>query len=361
MAFVTSPNCDYIYYPPKNARMTFKMDGRLGDDDPLQWPQPYIPDQCHLPCIPRQTDNNSLGILFHKIVEQDFHHLLDTSLSGLGYLSHRLIIRLRQFIQRMIEPHFARWITQHDSLPDNYKATRVSLFPHLYTLIHRSMRHLDSLPLMITQVFFVFAELQRYLLEYIACKDYMDIYKPRMDGTLPRAVSIADVIGAFVVGPDEADSFVRAGIPVWFIREAKFAGAVRVDALVEPRMAADHLCMMDAYHLHRVSYSGPGTHINKYRVFAEYSRSYLTRSSNGLSLFDSQPSTPSPAIASSSSVLPASSLSLAPPSPTPTSAALSLTSCRAPWTAPSKRNVPKSNKQRGAPCKSCHEYSEGQY
>ena len=40
--FILSPNMDYIPEPVVNARVSFKYNSRMGDDDPLLWPQPYI-------------------------------------------------------------------------------------------------------------------------------------------------------------------------------------------------------------------------------------------------------------------------------------------------------------------------------
>ena len=69
--FVTSPNMDVIYYPPRNAQMTFKQNMRYGDDNPLQWPQPFLSDQPHLACISREPDQphgNIWDLLHHTQV-----------------------------------------------------------------------------------------------------------------------------------------------------------------------------------------------------------------------------------------------------------------------------------------------------
>ena len=57
---VTSPNANTIFNPPLggDCSLFLRTNLRFGDDDPLQWPQPWVPEYPHLPCIslvPRQT------------------------------------------------------------------------------------------------------------------------------------------------------------------------------------------------------------------------------------------------------------------------------------------------------------------
>jgi hypothetical protein len=95
--FVTSPNKKHIYAPPASKRMTFKTDYRLGEHDPLLWPQPYLEPQCHLACIPRRVEvfeestRPIFKILFHQVGSPDFWPLANGPISGLGFLQpHRL-------------------------------------------------------------------------------------------------------------------------------------------------------------------------------------------------------------------------------------------------------------------------------
>lgn len=266
---------DHVYNPPKNARMTFKQNMRLGDDDCLQWPQPWVPDCPHYACIPRNlpaaTDGSQNYILFYNMQETDFEPLVAGPVLGLGHLRPKLMDALMSFIHEAIQPHFASWSLSSEP-------HKTPIFANLYALICRGVVHLEKLPLKRLQVLFLFSEFQRYLLEYVALKAYMEIYKPRMDGTECRATQVDNIIGAFVQSPEHAAAFVRAGLPVWLIRPVEFAGTVRVDMLVEPIMAQGQLCLDDAYDRFPVFFAGAANDINKYRTFAEYSRSYLTYS-----------------------------------------------------------------------------------
>lgn len=273
--FVTSPNMDCVYNPPKNRRMTFKLDMRLGDDDCLQWPQPWTQDCPHYACIPRNEPKLSKSspqyVLFYKPRDCDFELVQAGPVSGLGRLSSGILELVQSFMEQTVRPHFRRYTLSSDK-------DKTPIFANLYTLIRRAIVHLQWLLLTRTQVLFLFAELQRYLLEYVACKDYMEVYKLRMDGVACPGTQVDNVIGAFVQSVEHAEAFVLAGLPVWLVRPVEFASTVRVDAVVEPILARDRLCLDDAYHLFPVSFIGAATDINKYRTFADYSRSYLTYS-----------------------------------------------------------------------------------
>ena len=84
---VTSPNANTIFNPPLGGdhSLFLRTNLRFGDDNPLQWPQPWVPDYPHLPCIP----------LVHTQCEQssmmqmpDHHDFVadDGSLTGVGKL-----------------------------------------------------------------------------------------------------------------------------------------------------------------------------------------------------------------------------------------------------------------------------------
>ncbi|KAK7436456.1 hypothetical protein VKT23_019169 [Stygiomarasmius scandens] len=52
--FVTSPNCTVLPRPPFGSTRDLyrRADARYGEDDPLQWPQPYNHNYQYLTCIP---------------------------------------------------------------------------------------------------------------------------------------------------------------------------------------------------------------------------------------------------------------------------------------------------------------------
>jgi len=128
------------------------------------------------------------------------------------------------------------------------------IFGDLLVFIKRTLVSLESLPMTERQALFLFAEIQRYMLEFSAGYRYLTIYKPRMVNVLPASTRVEALVGAFVFTLADADNFVRAGIPVWLIRPAALAGTVRVEKLVDLIEPRDRLCLVDAYDAYPVCY-----------------------------------------------------------------------------------------------------------
>ena len=252
--------------------MTFKKDYRLGEHDPLLWLQPYLEPQCHLACIPRCVEifeeslRPSFKILFHRVGLADFWPLIGP-ISGLGFLSGEKIASLKKL------GNIFQW--QFDTLDANV-APSTPLLRDLLVFIRRTLISLESLPMMRCQCLFLFAEIQRYMLEYCAAFRYLTIYKARMLNVLPASTTVEDLVGAFVFTLADADNFIQAGIPIWLTRPAALTGTIFVQelvALVEPR---DELCLDDAYDTYPVSYEGSPVSMDRYKVFARYSATFLS-------------------------------------------------------------------------------------
>ena len=249
------------------------MDYRLGEHDQLLWPQPYLEPQCHLACIPRRQevyDESSrplFSILFHPVGFRDFWPLEGGPISGLGFLSGAKMASLKKL------GHFLE--KQLETLDPNIAASTPTL-NDLLVFIRRTLISLESLPMTRRQTLFLFAEIQRYMLEYSAAYRYLTIYKPRMLDVLPSSTAVEDLIGAFVFNLADADNFLQAGIPVWLIRPAVLAGTVRVHKLVELIEPRDRLCLVDAYDTYPVCYEGPPVNMDRYKTFARYSATFLT-------------------------------------------------------------------------------------
>ena len=296
--FVTTPNADVIYAPPANGRMTYKHDYRLGQHDPLLWPQPFLADYCHLAAIPRAPetldDNVFMHVLFHKATVDDFAPETSCTLSGLGGLSWRPLGRLNKVAEKLKE--MAKTYQNDDALP---KKT-LCCFDSLMTSITLSLQALESLPMTRRQTLFVFSEVQRFMLEFIAVHDYMYIFTPRFLNPEPPS-ELAKVVGAFVNSVKDCDLFFRAGIPVWLVRPAAMAGTIRVDSLVELADPRDYLCLDDASIRFAVSFDGSPTDPRKHETFAKYSHNFLRYSDPFKSPPTLEAIRPPPNVATSSS------------------------------------------------------------
>jgi hypothetical protein len=93
---------------------------------------------------------------------------------------------------------------------------------------------------------------------------------------LPSSTIVEDLIGAFVFNLADADNFVRAGIPVWLIQPAALAGTIRVHKLVKVIEPRDRLCLVDAYVTYPVFYDSPPVDMDRYKMFARYSATFLS-------------------------------------------------------------------------------------
>ena len=110
-------------------------------------------------------------------------------------------------------------------------------------LLHASnrIRHLKTT---FTQMVFGITKFQHCYLELLGLLDYLEIYKPRMDGILPAATTVANCFGAFTHVPNVVQDFFTAGLPVWFtqpLRPGQFPHNVL--NMVAPFEPAEFLCI----------------------------------------------------------------------------------------------------------------------
>ena len=86
-------------------------------------------------------------------------------------------------------------------------------------------------------------EFQCLYLELYALLDYLEIYKPCMDGHQPPATTVTNCIGAFTNMPHITQYFHRAGLHIWFLQPGK-TGPFPYNALsvISPLDPTDSLC-----------------------------------------------------------------------------------------------------------------------
>lgn len=104
-----------------------------------------------------------------------------------------------------------------------------------------TFNRLQSLPATWHDTCFTLTELQRYFLELVGLLDYMEVYKPQMDGSHPAPTSVASTVGCFTVKPRVAEEFLAAGLPVWYMRPHKPGFTNNVLTVVEPLVYSDQL------------------------------------------------------------------------------------------------------------------------
>ena len=157
---------------------------------------------------------------------------------------------------------------------------------------------------------FVVRDLQRLWLEIWAILDYMEIYKPCMDGhTSPG--DVADTVGTITTSIRVAQDMFLAGLPCWLIRPSNAFRDEKISAIGQIFHPKDYVNLEPHRFNYPVIFKGVATDLQKYRAMEAFACNFLCSrdpfalSSTPLSLAGaSQPSTSStPAVASQPSTL----------------------------------------------------------
>jgi len=142
-------------------------------------------------------------------------------------------------------------------------------------LLHAS-NHIRHLKTTFTQMVFGVTEFQHCYLELLGLLDYLEIYKPRMDGILPAATTVANCFGAFTHAPNVVQDFFTAGLPVWFtqpLRPGQFPHNVL--NMVAPFEPAKFLYIDQPNPPSPIIYDGPSNVYKKHNALHRFSRTWL--------------------------------------------------------------------------------------
>jgi len=269
----TTPNQTQIYLPSMQKKVEVKLraDIRYGSDDPTLWPQPWVEMHCHLGAIPRKPDdlNDPLSIMWWDPTGDDFESFGGSIVGGLGELSGSKISSLRKMMSSL------------ESRVEDHKHAFPMPNKHLLLLV-RAMQdaftRLDSLKTSFIEMRIGVTEFQRNYLELCGCLDYMEIYKPRMDGERPPAESVVNCMGAITNVPRIVQDFYTAGLPVWFFRASTvWDSPVKCNILkiVTPIDPANVLCLSEHYPAFPAIFYGNANDPKKHSAFYNYSRMWL--------------------------------------------------------------------------------------
>src|SRR5712664_512045 len=141
-----------------------------------------------------------------------------------------------------------------------------------------SFSRLGSLKTTFTEMRIGVTEFQRYYLEIYGCLDYLEIYKPRMDGTRPAAESVANCMGSITNIPCIVQDFKTAGLPVWFLRPSTFWDSptrCNILEIVAPIDPADVLCLSEHYPPFPRIFYGALNDSKRHDAFYTHSRMWL--------------------------------------------------------------------------------------
>ncbi|PPR05895.1 hypothetical protein CVT24_006643 [Panaeolus cyanescens] len=228
----TTPNETFIPLPVLGEReVHVRKDYRYGPDDHTLWPQPYSSLAPHLAAIPRKPSdpNHPLAPLWLDPQPSDFLPTSQGTIStGLGRIDPDFLAKI-EALAGLLTQRFNAYV---QSLSKDKQPNLV--VSSLHRIAGYVRQRLASLPTTWHQIRFTVTEVQRLLLELHGCLDYIEIYKPQIDGTRPSpsTPSTLPTIGAFTSNVRVVEEFSAIGIPVWLIR-AKEGQAFGSNVLAE--------------------------------------------------------------------------------------------------------------------------------
>ncbi|KAJ8073869.1 hypothetical protein PM082_012147 [Marasmius tenuissimus] len=257
--FVTSPNSLDVYQPLFGPREVYmRQDYRFGAEDPLQYPQNFIPDRCHWAAIPRQPPSPTYAKAkwWKSLPPEAFVHESDSAIKGLGRWAKENVAPYEEDCTLLHER-----VQKYCSSRESSKVNR--LIPALNGQLERTLRHLLTMPLPLHRARQLWSFFQRWYLELYGALDWVELYLPVMNSLSPPSEETRSrasmAMGAFLTTVKDCEFFFCAGIPFWFIRASEHHPLVRVDEQVIPVTPQSLGICMDniASHTKEVVYTGP--------------------------------------------------------------------------------------------------------
>ena len=168
-----------------------------------------------------------------------------------------------------------------ESRIDDYKRTSPKPNDFLLSIV-KAMQdaciRLGSLKTTFTEMRFGVTEIQRHYLEVRGLLDYLELYKPRMDGQRPAADTVANCVGIFTNIAHIAQDFHTAGLPVWLLRPKKVWESplnYNIVEIVAPVNPADVLCVSQHDPPFPPIFRGLATEHGRHSAILGYSRMWL--------------------------------------------------------------------------------------
>jgi hypothetical protein len=137
---------------------------------------------------------------------------------------------------------------------------------------------LGSLKTTFSEMRFGVTEFQHYYLEVRGLLDYLELYKPRMDGKKPAAETVANCVGAVTNIARVVQDFHTAGLPIWFLRPSKLWDShiqCNILEVVTPLNPADVLCVTQPDPPVPPIFRGPASSPDRHAAIHAYSRMWL--------------------------------------------------------------------------------------
>jgi hypothetical protein len=141
--------------------------------------------------------------------------------------------------------------------------------------------------------------------------NYMEIYKPCIDGQALPAAGVADTIGTFTTSIHVAQDMFLAGLPCWLIWESKTFGDEKIFSVAEIFHLKNYIVLGPHKFNYPMIYTGPAAGLEKFTAIERFARNFLCSQDP----FGSTPSSLAGALQPSTSSTPAVASSSATPTP----------------------------------------------
>lgn len=264
--YITTPNAEYILSPPgPQCNVYARYDGRYGQDDHTQWPQPFSRKFPHLACIPKKQEKAENSVMWDNPHRRDFVEVGEGSL-GMGKWSAGWIGDLEKSCKWLMGEVALRLTT-------NIALSSHPLLPQLSNDLERSMNRLRALAMTFRGAMVSIRLVQRLWLELHALMDYHHLYLPSMEGRAPLPKN-TKVLGCFVHDVDTAERLFKAGIPFWLIREVQTfhtENILSVDTVVQP----GDIIVLDDYSVYAPFVYHGDSNDNRYLAIHMYTIRYI--------------------------------------------------------------------------------------
>jgi hypothetical protein len=268
--FITLANMDHIPLPPFGDRhVKLHADTCYGDDNPTQWAQPYIPYYCHMAAIPCPNMLLDHQVIWWTPTIADPSCLpLNGPVSGLWKLRQQIYNELRTSIIFL-----TNGVTKYQQSVPAERHSAILQPPVKW--IQQVLDQLHSVKMSLRHIVFVVQDLQRMWLHVWGILDYMEIYKPRMDGQAFPAAGVAVTIGTFMTSIRVAQNMFLTGLPCWLIRESKTFGDEKIFSVAEVFHPKDYIVLGPYKFNYPVIYMGPAAGLEKFTAIERFACNFL--------------------------------------------------------------------------------------
>lgn len=187
---------------------------------------------------------------------------------GLGRLAHDKLTEFNACVSALVA-RVDKYVreTRPERVP-------VVLAPTLQ-MVKLSFSRIEAIAMIFRQLEFQICDMQRFWREVVAMLDYMEIYRPRMDGIAQADLQfVADTMGVFTSDVRVAQDHFNAGLPYWLIRPASALNDQNILEIRQLELPYDLNLESHPFRRSVLAEGRAGTS-EKFDVIHKYARNYL--------------------------------------------------------------------------------------